>query len=325
MTSRERAEAALRFEEPDRVPFNFWLDECSNRSVPKPFAERLGENFRLDHYGVDVIEAFTDVEWPHSRGVVGDGRDWALSSVSLTLDDLLGSSWPEVTDKTILPICQTLERYPDKAIFVLVCGVLTILHGARTYGIQMMDMYDNSSKLRRVYDRISTITTKITKAVCGLGISAVYFGEDIASTGGLMISPEMLDEYVWPYNGRPIYEAQQQGVPVIYHSDGNTMGILDRLVGLGIRGVSPVQPHLNDLAEMKRKYHGRLAVYGGLDNTFAIPRGSCQQVREQVRSAFRVLGQGGGLIFSCGAIPYTAPPENIEAMVAAIKEECIYP
>ena len=51
MTSRERVERAIRFEKPDRVPFNFWMD----RRRMTELDARYGADFRPRHYGADIV------------------------------------------------------------------------------------------------------------------------------------------------------------------------------------------------------------------------------------------------------------------------------
>jgi uroporphyrinogen decarboxylase len=105
---------------------------------------------------------------------------------------------------------------------------------------------------------------------------------------------------------------------VVYHSDGNITDVLDSLLEMGVNAVNPLQPEFNDFDVFKSKYHGKLAVYGGIDNTKIIPTGTTDEVRAHIRDIYARLGVGGGLILSSHDIPIYCPHENIEAMVDEI-------
>lgn len=59
MDSRERVRRAFRRELPDRPAFNFWMD----RDMLAEYERELGPEFRVTHFGADVIEVFPDVAW----------------------------------------------------------------------------------------------------------------------------------------------------------------------------------------------------------------------------------------------------------------------
>ena len=99
--------------------------------------------------------------------------------------------------------------------------------------------------------------------------------------------------------------------------------IVNLFVEYGFDGINPLEPRYNDPGEFVAKSGGKLVLYGGLDNCVSIPDGTPDQVREHVRNQFGILGRDNKLIFSSHDIPSKCPRENLDAMVAAIKE-CRY-
>ena len=106
---------------------------------------------------------------------------------------------------------------------------------------------------------------------------------------------------------------------MLYHSDGNVTAVLDRLCALGFDAVNPMQIEFNDFKAFKAKFDGRMAVYGGIDNTKIIPNGTVEEVRAHIRYIYDTLGRGGGLIMSSHDINVDCPECNIDAMVDEIK------
>lgn len=320
MTSKERVLRTLNFEEPDRAPFNLWLDENSNPDTPeeyKKFTKKYGSNFRLEHFDVDVIETFANLEWPMRSGI---------HSLVKSIDELEDLALPDPSlEDTYSEIKRTLLEYPDKAVSAQILGIITIMSAfIMNYKDFFEHLFLSPRKLRNFIRKIGIIWEEVTKRVCDLGIAFLYLQDDIASTKGLMMSPQSIDEFAFKPLMPCIEIAKKANIPVLFHSDGNTMDILDRLVEMGIKAVNPFEPHLNDLSLFKEKYHGKLGIYGGLNNSYIIPHGTPEQVEKHVIETFEKSGKGGGLILSSAAIPYLAPEENIETMVGTIKEKCIY-
>lgn len=319
MTSKERVLAALSFQEPDRVPFNVWLDENSNTDTPeeyKIFTKKYGSNFRLEHFDVDIIETFPNLKWP--------GLDPLLKPKDI-IDELENLSLPNPSlEDTYSEIKRTLSEYPDKAVSVQILGIGHIMAGIMTYQQFFEHLLLSPQKLKNFIKKIGVMWEEVTKRVCDMGITFLYFQDDIASTKGLTISSQFIDQFIFEPVIPSMEIAKKANIPVVFHSDGNTMDILDRLVEIGIKAINPLEPRLNDLSLFKEKYHGKLGIYGGLDNSNIIPNGTPEQIEKHVIESFGKLGKGGGLILSSASIPYTAPEENIETMVKTIKEKCIY-
>ena len=320
MNSKERVLAALDFEEPDRVPFNFWMD----RRLMAQYEQQYGEGWRVRAFDADVVETFFNLAFPCSPTVEESGTAWVTEPLLKSLDDIDSLRMPDATNDEVYSLIQKdIEAYPDRAIFVDTPGVLTVAHGIREYSNILMDVYDSPDQLKELFGRISDIMAEAAARACEMDITALYVMDDIAYRQGLLMSLPMLDEFVFPFNRKPIDAARKAGIPVLMHSCGRVTDAVDSFVEQGIRALNPLQPHLHDLPAFKRKYHGKLAVYGALDNTYVIPDGTPEEVRAHVRETFEVLGEGGGLIFSTHDIPLCTPRENVEAMVEEM-ERCAY-
>jgi len=105
MTSRERVHTVFQGKKPDRLPFNFWMD----RNLMAELDKKLGEDFRIAHYGADVIESFFDVDWRF--GLTGEYVDDEKTSWNIKplLDDV------KKAKDLVLP-----DPYKND-IFVLIC------------------------------------------------------------------------------------------------------------------------------------------------------------------------------------------------------------
>ena len=314
MTSKERVEAALRFETPDRLPFNFWMD----RELFPQYEAKFGKDFRITHYGADVIETFPWFDWPRGEFEAEGGSIWFTKPAFEDWADASNLVLPEFTDNALVSIKETLAAYPDHAVFVNIPGPFTVLNQIRILDNLYYDVYDEPEQLHALIKRIMDIQDKAIAEVVKLPITAVYFQDDIASSRGLIMSLDMIKEFIFDYFQNGIAMAKAHNKFVVYHSDGNITEALDTLCEMGVNAVNPLQPEFNDFATFKAKYHGKLAVYGGIDNTKIIPEGSINEVRAHIRDIYQNLGHSGGLVMSSHDITIRCPQENIDAMVDEI-------
>lgn len=73
-----------------------------------------------------------------------------------------------------------------------------------------------------------------------------------------------------------------------------------------------------DLAEIKRRFGGRLALMGNLHTTDVMLRGTPEVVRDASRRAIEAAGGGGGFILSTGdQCGRDTPDANLFAMLEA--------
>ncbi|MDR0405729.1 MAG: hypothetical protein LBH54_02915, partial [Clostridiales bacterium] len=273
MTSKERVEKALCFEKTDRIPFNFWMD----RRLLNRYELNFGKDFRVNHYQADVIETFPNLNWPQGEHKEENGSIWYTKPVFEDWEQADRLVMPEITADTFSDIKTKLDLYPDKAIFVNIPGPFTVLSSIRLLDNLYLDVYDVPSELHKLIKRIMDLQNKVIEEVVKLPITAIYFQDDIAASKGLIMSLDMIKEFIFDYFQAGIAMAKRNNKFVVYHSDGKITDALDTLLEMGVNAVNPLQPEFNDFAEFKRKYHKKLAVYGGIDNTKIIPDGTPEE------------------------------------------------
>jgi len=317
MTSKERVIAQLEFRDTDRFPFNFNMA----RRVIGDYERDLGPDFRVRHYGVDLIETFPLLRFPGGRVEEVDGIAWVREPYLTDwahADDIV---MPDPRDEGVYAhIKANLEKFPDSAILVNIPGPFTVLHGIRIYDNLYLDIYDAPDAYHRLARRIFDVYDEVIRQAVKFPVAAVYFQDDVASSSGLNMSLAHIKEFVFSYMLNGIATAKKAGKKVLYHSDGNTAGILDTLCEMGFDAVNPMQPEYNDFAAFKKRFHGRMGVYGALDNGTIIPYGTPDQIRAHISYVAQTLGAGNGLIFSTSdLIDPAMPRENIDLMVECIK------
>lgn len=143
-------------------------------------------------------------------------------------------------------------------------------------------------------------------------------GGDASST---VISPEILEEFVVPYDRRLTELAHKSEQRIVYHTCGGMMAFLETLVGIGAEALETFTPPSmggdTRLSEAKNRVGDQVAMIGGFDQFHYFQGCSPEETRDAVRRCFEAAGEGGGYILSPSDHFFDAEPE----LIAAYAEE----
>jgi uroporphyrinogen decarboxylase len=119
----------------------------------------------------------------------------------------------------------------------------------------------------------------------------------------------------------------EQGLPVIKHTDGNIMPLLDVILDTGIDVLDPIDPVAGmDIGQIQQQHGHRVALKGNVNCAQTLTFGSVEEVVRETREVIRKAGEGGGLIVSSGnSIHSSVKPGNYLAMWNAIRMYGRYP
>lgn len=138
-------------------------------------------------------------------------------------------------------------------------------------------------------------------------------------------SPSLFRRFVLPHLQEMVALVHQAGARYAYVMTTGVLPLADLLLESGIDllyYVDPVQDNA-DLATVKAKFRGKLAVAGGINSGVTLARGAPEEIAAAVRAAIRTLGPGGGFILApVDALFPDTPWSSVEAMIAAWRETC---
>ncbi|MBU0560556.1 MAG: nucleoside 2-deoxyribosyltransferase [Bacteroidetes bacterium] len=151
-------------------------------------------------------------------------------------------------------------------------------------------------------------------------VDAIWFSDDIAYTNGLMMSPEVFDEYFFPWLKKIGELAKKSNKPLIYHTDGILYDVFDRIIDCGVNAIHPIEPKSMEIAEVKKKYGDKLCLIGHVDVDL-LSRGTIEEIKAKVRENIESVGMNGGYCAGSGnSIPEYVKFENYLALIEAAKE-----
>ena len=337
MSSRERVLAALRREEPDRVPY------CE-LGIDRALAQRLmgwGEpksqaaNLEANVYSVEEAKAIASYlqldnicyvlrapVYAHKRAGQ-DGRLFYGEGMIQTEADLSLLELPDPHDDALYAEAKDFARQKGEyaAWFVTRIGIFSTMLGLGLENF-CLALHDNRPFIETVLDRYCDWAAVVAERVCHLGFDVFVSTDDMAFKTAPFFSPALFRELVLPRYRRA---AEKITIPWIIHSDGNVLPFLDDLVSLGIAGLHPCEKGAMDMRAVKRQYGDRLCLLGNVDLNI-LGLGTVEDVDQEVRELIHDVGPGGGYIVTSGnSLAGYLLPENVLALSRAVKQYGRYP
>jgi uroporphyrinogen decarboxylase len=162
--------------------------------------------------------------------------------------------------------------------------------------------------------------------VLGDVVDVVAEADDFGSQESQLISPEMFRTVIKPAQEQLIsfLKKKKPDVYVFFHSCGNVRDLLPDFIEMGIDIINPV--HITaqgmDPVQLKKDFGEDIVFWGGgVDTQNTLPRGTPDQVRDEVKRNIDILAPGGGFVFNTiHNIQADVPPENIVAIYETLLE-----
>ncbi len=149
--------------------------------------------------------------------------------------------------------------------------------------------------------------------------------DDLGMQNGLIISPETYREFIKPRQ-RQLYDyirERSEKTSIFHHSCGAIFPLIGDLIEVGVDILQSVQISASGMEpkRLKREFGSDITFHGAIDVQQMLPRAGPAEVKEKCQEIIEILGEDGGYIFSpAHNIQPDTPPENIEAMFAAVRE-----
>ena len=81
--------------------------------------------------------------------------------------------------------------------------------------------------------------------------------------------------------------------------------LIGDFIEIGLDILNPIQPRAAgmDRQRLKKRFGQELCFWGGIDIQHTLPRGTPQEIRDEVREAVRVLRKNGGYVLGPDFVP----------------------
>ena len=195
------------------------------------------------------------------------------------------------------------------------------------YGIEnlIMATYDDPEWVHAFLSILRERKSVFVRSLKGAKYDILELGGGDAST--TVISPDIFDRFVAPYDSELISLAHEAGQRIVYHTCGGMMPILEQIADMRPDAMETFTPPSMggdaDLAEAKRRIGQRVCMIGGFDQFHYFTGCSPEETRRAVRRCFDTASADGGYILSPSDHFFDAELELIEAFADEARK-CVY-
>ena len=327
MNSRERVWRAVKVEKPDRIPIDLWSVPGANH--------RHGSHLKalLQRYPLDITGSGYRIPWEDpAQYEVGEWRDpwgvvwenaergvFAQARVHPVADDgALASYQPpwELAEAGCEAIEETLRADHSHFVATGFIRIFERLQWLRGMEKLFLDIAEEGLLLYTLRDRVHEFNMRNLRCLLKYDVDAISFSDDWGSQTSLLISPRAWRRVFVPCYREMLEATHAAGKLVFFHTDGYTFEIIEDLIDLGVDALN-CQVTCMDLAELGRRFAGRVCFWGEADRQHTLPFGTPDDVHREVRSIVRHLACPGGGLIGLGTAMADVSLENIEALLAS--------
>ncbi len=220
---------------------------------------------------------------------------------------------------------RVVETYQDDywIVGVTVTTIFETAWALRGYDQTLMDFVLNPDLLERLLDIPFHYHLTAAQKLVELGVDMIWLGDDVGMQNRMLISPDTWRQFLKPRMATFISTLKNINpqVKIAYHSDGNILPIIPDLIDIGLDVLNPIQPASMDPAMVKEKFGHNLCFWGSVDEQHTLPFGSPEDVKAEILTRLKTMGQNGGLILGpTHHVQLDTSLENFWAMVNTIKE-----
>ncbi len=324
MTHRERIDAAVRGERPDRVPVALWRHFPGDDQKADRLAQAHVAFYRS--YDVDLLKVTP------ASGYYGD--DWGLRAgyrpnregVRSITDRPVkrAADWGRLRRLDPTHGAYGRELHALRLIADAVGGEVPVLETtfsplsvARTLaGEQATVRYlrEEPEALREGLEIIADVTAEFIRAALASGADGIFFSTQMATTD--LLTREEYEDFGRPYDLR-VLEAAGDALILLHLHGVHTMFDLFtdypvQILNWHARETAPT------IAEARAQVATCLAC--GVDAWNTLAKGTPEAVAQEVRDAIAQTGGRGHIVTTGCVMPIDTPEGNIRAAIAAARE-----
>jgi len=329
MNSNERVMRTLNYQKVDKIPIfdKFWGEFVENWRKEKEIVKEVDI---YDYYQIDIsVLVPEETFFPSSKGIIEKRGGYTISEDGWgrKVRTREGSYFSETID-TVLKNKKDLDhlefesagldiRYKDflervkeergkRAVFCKIGGPFIRSSFIRGEAEFLMDLTSDKGFARELVEKVGVHLLAVgLESLCRADLydTGIWIYDDMGANNAPMFSPKIFEEIFLPVYKNMVSSFKKSGAKkVILHSDGNILPFLDMLIEAGIDGINPVEPKagMNVLA-LKKRYGNALSYIGAVDNTFILPSGDKERIKEHILPILEA-GQEGGIIVGAHSI-----------------------
>ncbi|MBM3216747.1 hypothetical protein FJZ36_17775 [Candidatus Poribacteria bacterium] len=291
---------------------------------PKPM-EKLDEStYRDDHGHLYHVSATTHDLMPFKRNTEGY-RPPTIEGIQAAIDRLAEEPAGDPNDSSWEFVHHCVREMKDTHFIMVTVGDLGFPGFGPTEEDQWMSLVLEPEICRKLAELQGRRMIRDVKLYAQLGVDGIMPCGDLGSSTGLLASPEIYRDMVYPWHKAHVAEAHRHGLKVLKHCCGHTWPIIEELAEVYDAYEAIQESGGMDIRKLKERVGDHLCLWGGIWHEHLV-LGTPDDIRNDARYAFRYAAPGGGYIMgSTHSLAVGASRENILTMKQCRDEWGVYP
>jgi len=250
----------------------------------------------------------------------------------------------EKSDIEVLAECMTYPLCDTEAVNRIAEGEESLIRGtvlcfdvygqpgcwqdaAVLFGIEnlILASYDDPDWVHAFLAILQKRKLRFAESTAGAHFDLIEFGGGDASS--TVISPQIFETFVAPYDSPVIEALHRAGQRVVYHTCGGMMPLLETIAAMKPEAMETFTPPSmggdTDLAAARRRLGDAVCMIGGFDQFHYFAACSPGETKKAVRECFEAAGEGGRYILAPSDHFFEAEPELLTAYAEEARS-CVY-
>lgn len=217
---------------------------------------------------------------------------------------------------------EAIPKYKDKYLccsYQVTCLIerASALRGFENF---LCDMAGDEEFADELLTKIADYQVEMAKRYIKAGVSCGRVGDDYGTQKGMLMHPDLWRRLIKPKMARIIKTYKDEGLPVIMHSCGDIRPIIPDVIEMGVDVLNNVQPEAMPREDLEQ-YCGQIVFYGGISTQQVLPRGTEEDIYNEVKACYDAYSKNNGLLLSTGiSVMSDVPLKNLNALMRAFNE-----
>jgi len=291
---------------------------------PAPMEKLDDETYRDAGGNIYRVSATTHDLMPYKRNTEGYVPP-TIKGLQNQIDRLEEQPPVDLNDSSWELVHHAVKEMKDTHFIMVTCGDLGFPGFGATEEESWMSLVLQPEICKKIAELRGKQMVREVKFLAQLGVDGIMPCGDLGSSTGLLASPQIYREMVYPWHKAHVEEAHRHGLKVLKHCCGYTWPVIDELAEVydayeGIQASGGM-----DIKKLKERVGDKICLWGGIWHEHII-LGSVENIRNDARYAFKYAAPGGGYIMgSTHSLAVDAKRENILEMKRCRDEWGNYP
>ncbi len=180
-------------------------------------------------------------------------------------------------------------------------------------------MIDDPELVKDLFEAVGRRLVDYYREICKYeAVGACISNDDWGFKTQTFLSPEQMEDWLFPWHKKITETIHSSGRPVILHSCGNIYPVIDKIIDdLKYEGKHSYEDTIMPVEEAWETYHDRIAIMGGIDVDYMI-RDSTDAIYKRSRLMLERTADNGAFALGTGnSVPEYLPAEKYFAMLKA--------